>query len=150
MKTVFLWTILFAFLQSSILSLNLVLVILIASSIATDDGKNLILAFFAGLALSFLTQTNLGYWPLLFLFISKLGLLIKKLPVSFNPFIIFLAGLFLVFLSALAGKLFINQEFQILNIFFEAFLVIPAYFLIRLWEERFVVKGQIKLKYNSR
>ncbi|MBI2593228.1 hypothetical protein HYW44_01120 [Candidatus Daviesbacteria bacterium] len=146
MKTLFLWIILFAFLQSSVISLNLVLVVLIARSLAIDDGANLLLAFFGGLILSFLTQTNLGYWPLLLLFIVKIGILTRKLPISFNPFLIFLSGGVLVFLSAAVNKLFLHQDFQFFQLVFEAVLVVPAFFLIRIWEERFVEKSQIRLK----
>lgn len=146
MKTLFLWIILFAFLQSSVISLNLVLVVLIARSLAAGDGANLLLAFFGGLILSFLTQTNLGYWPWLLLFIVKIGILTSKLPVSFNPFVIFLSGSVLVFFAALVNKFFLHQDFQFLKLVFEAILVVPAFFLIRIWEERFVEKSQIRLK----
>lgn len=149
MKTLFLWIILFAFLQSSVISLNLVLVVLIARSLAVDNGANLLLAFFGGLILSFLTQTNLGYWPLFLLFIVKIGLLTGKLPVSFNPLVIFLSGSVLVFFAALINKLFLHQDFQFLKLVFEAVLVVPAYFLIRIWEERFVPKSELRLKLKK-
>lgn len=146
MKTLFFWIILFAFLQSSVLNLNLVLVVLIARSLGLDDRANLLLAFFGGLILSFLTQSNLGYLPLVYIIIVKLGHLIKKLPVSFNLFVIFASGLVLVFLTALLNKFFANQALGFFSHIFEAVLVVPAYFLIRFWEERFEVNSQIKLK----
>lgn len=146
MKTLFLFIVLFAFLQASVLSVNLVLIVLIARSLAVDDSSNLLLAFFSGLLLSFLTQTNLGYWPLVLLFIVKIGLFIKKFPVSFNPLVIFIAGSILVLLNGISGRIFLHQDLQFFRIIFEAVLVVPAYFLIRFWEERFIAKSHIRLK----
>lgn len=146
MKAFLLFIVLFAFLQSAVLTLNLVLVILIARSLVLDDGENLISAFFGGLILSLLTQTNLGYWPLVLILTVKLGQLLKSLPVSFNPIMIFIAGAVQILMVVLLNKFFINERIEIYPHIIEAVLVLPAYFLIRIWEERFVAKSTIKLR----
>lgn len=146
MKVFLLFMVLFAFLQSAVLTLNLVLVILIARSLVSDDDENLIVTFFGGLLLSFLTQTNLGYWPLVLILTVKLGQLLKRLPVSFNPIMIFIAGAVQISVVVLLNKFFINGKIEIYPHIIEAISVLPAYFLIRMWEERFVAKSGIKLR----
>ncbi|HLC87832.1 MAG TPA: hypothetical protein VJG66_02145 [Patescibacteria group bacterium] len=146
MKTFLLLLILSSFIQSAFLPFNLVLVLLVARSLAVEDRNNLVLAFAGGLALSFLTQTNLGYWPLVLVLTVKLTGMIKKLPLSFNPLIIFLSGIVIVWAVALTGSVFINEKIQISNHLIESVLIVPVFYLVRAWEERFVVKGTIRLK----
>lgn len=146
MKTFLLFLTLFAFLQSAFLPVNLVLVILIARGLIIDDRENLILAFFGGLILSFLTQVNMGYYPLLFILIVKFASLIRKLPVSFNLLVVFISGGLLLSLAALINSWVIGETLSIYRHFIEAILVIPAYFLIRNWEDRFIVKSHMKLR----
>lgn len=146
MRLFLLLIVLFAFLQSAFLNINLVLVVLIARNLYLDSRENLWLAFLGGLVLSFLTQTNLGYWPLILIMVVKLGQLLRKLPVSFNPLMVFLAGGFQILLVVLLNKFFLNERIELYPHVLEAVLVVPAYFLIRFWEERFVTKGVIRLK----
>lgn len=146
MKTFLLILILFAFLQSAFLTLNLVLVAIIARSLAIEQRSNLFLAFFGGLVLSFLTQVNLGYWPLVLILVVKLVSLLKKLPVSLNPLMVFLYGSLLVSFTASLNKFFINPGFEFLPNILETFLVIPFFYAALVWEDRFIVKRSIKLK----
>lgn len=146
MKTFLLLLILLSFLQSAFLPFNLVLVFLIARSLVVEDRSNLILAFGSGLVLSFLTQVNLGYWPVVLVLAVKLAGMVKKIPVSFNPVIILLSGTVVISIVAVINNFFIGEKIQILPLILEAVLVLPAYYLTRAWEERFVVKGTIRLK----
>lgn len=146
MKTLLLFITLFAFLQSAFLPVNLVLVLLIARSLIIDDRENLYLAFFGGLILSFLTQINLGYYPILFLAVVKLSGMFKMLPVSFNLLMVFLSGALIVALTTTVNRLVIGQYVEVWPHLMEAVLVIPTYFFVKLWEERFVVKSHMKLK----
>lgn len=142
MKTFLLFLSLFAFLQSAFLPINLVLVLLIARDLVVEDRDNLLLAFFGGLILSFLSQINLGYFPLIFILTVKLNALLKKLPVSLNPLMIFLYGSLLITLAALLNSFFVSQQLTIAVHLIEAILVLPSYYLVKLWEERFLVKSQ--------
>lgn len=146
MKTFLLFLSVFAFMQSAFLPLNLVLVLLIARSLVREDRSNLFMGFFGGLILSFLTQVNLGYWPIVFILVVKLSSLIKRLPVSFNPLIIFFCSIFIVSSVRIFNVFFMNEELKITTLIFEAILVVPVFYLVRGWEERFVVKGVIKLR----
>lgn len=146
MKTFLLLLTFFAFLQSAFLPVNLVLVVLIARGLVTEDRDNLFLAFFTGLILSFLTQVNLGYYPVVFISVVKLAMMLKKLPVSFSLLMIFLSGALLIALTAFLNSFFTGQILSLYPHIIEAVLVIPAYFLIKLWEERFIIKSHTKLR----
>ncbi len=146
MKTFLLFLLFFAFLQSAFLPIDMVLVLLIARSLVIEDRENLFLAFFGGLLLSFLTQVNLGYYPLIFILIVKLAGLFKKLPVSFNPFMVFGSGTLLIILVALINSFFISQQLEVYPHLIEVILVLPVYYLIKFWEERFVIKSHTKLR----
>lgn len=146
MKTFLMIIILCSFLQSAFLGINLVLVFIIARSLATNDKSNLYLAFVGGISLSFLTQVNLGYWPLILLLVSKITSAARFLPVSLNPLMIFLVGGVQIVLVAVANMLISGSELKFLNIILEAVLVIAAFYLARAWDERFVVKREIKLR----
>lgn len=149
MKILLLLLILFAFFQSAVSTLNFVLIILIARSLVLESKENLVLAFFGGFMLSFLTQTNLGYWPLLLILVTRLGHLLRKLPVSFNPVMVFIAGSIQVLLVLMAGKFFIGSGFEVYPHLYETLLVVPSYYLIRMWEERFVPKSELRLKLKK-
>lgn len=146
MKTFLLVLSLFAFLQSAFLPINMVLVLIIARSLVVEDRENLFAAFFGGLILSFLAQVNLGYYPLLFIFIVKIAGMLKKLPVSFNYLMVFLSGIFLITIGTLLNSFFIGINFEIYSHIIEAILVLPVYYLIKFWEDRFIVKPHMKLR----
>lgn len=135
-----------AFLQSAFLPVNLVLVTLIARSFAVTDRTNLWLAFLGGLILSFLTQTNLGYYPLIFLIIVKLNYVLKNLPISFSPLMIFLLSVVLISISALFNKYLTFGNWDLYSRLFEAVIILPVFYAVRFWEDRFLPKKAIKLK----
>ena len=145
MKT-FLLLLLFAFLQSAFLPLDLVLVLLVARSLAVEDRSNLLLGFLSGLTLSFLTQINLGYWPIVLILAVKLTGMIRKLPVSFNPAAILLSGSVIISVVAVINSFFIGEKIQIFPKVLEVALVLPTFYLTKVWEERFVIKRHIKLR----
>ncbi len=146
MKTLLLLTTLFAFLQSAFLPVNLVLVLIAARGLVSDDRQSLYIAFFGGLILVFLMQVNLGYYPLILILLVKIAALVKRLPVSFNLLVIFASGILLIGIGNLLGVIFIQQEFKIYIYIIEILLFIPFYYLTRFWEERFSVKPHQKLR----
>ncbi len=146
MKTLLLIITLFAFLQSAFLPVNIVLILIIARSLIVDDRENLFLAFFGGLILAFLTQINLGYYPIIFVFLVVIAGMLKKLPVSFGLLMTFLFGGLLITLTALLNNYFIGQYLEFYPHLIEAILLLPTYFLMKFWEERFVIKSHTKLR----
>lgn len=146
MKIFLLVIVLASFLQSAFLPINFVLVLIVARSLVVEDTGNYFLAFFGGLILSFLTQANLGYWPIIFLIVVKLAYMIKKIPVSFNPLIIFISGAILILITDYSGLLFSQQSFSLWIYLTEIILILPIYFISKIWEERFTVKKHTKLR----
>lgn len=146
MKTLLLLITLFAFLQSAFLPVNLVLVLIAARGLVSDDRQSLYIAFFGGLILGFLMQVNLGYYPLVLILLVKIAVFIKKLPVSFNILVIFASGVLLIGIGNLLNTVFIQQEFKIPIYIVEILLFVPFYYLTRFWEERFSVKPHQKLR----
>ena len=146
MKTFILLLILAALLQSSFLPLNLVLILLICRSFVVLEYSNLILGFSIGILLGILTSQNIGFWPLVFLIMIKLASSFKKLPISSNALTIIPFSLIIVLLTSVTEKIFLNQSINISKVIAEATISLPVFLLIRLWEERFIVRSEIKLK----
>lgn len=146
MKTLLLLITFFAFLQSAFLGVNLVLVLIVARGLVVDDREALFLGFFGGLILGFLTQVNLGYYPLVFILTIKAAGVLKKLPVAFNLLTVLLFGAVLIILNAFLNSLFIGQMFDVYPHLIEIVLVLAFYFPVKFWEERFIVKKQAKLR----
>jgi cell shape-determining protein MreD len=149
MKIFLLLITLAAFLQSAFLPINLVLVLIVARSLVIEDRDNLFIAFFGGLILSFLTQSNLGYYSILFILLVKLASMLRKLPVSFNLIMIFISGALLIGIAGMLSSFFAGQSFTFWPRLTEMILVLPTYLLLRSWEDRFVATSHTKLRIRA-
>jgi cell shape-determining protein MreD len=139
-----------SFLQTTIIPLNLVLIVLISRSFIKVERENLYLAFCFGLFLSFLSLNPIGVLSILYLIIIQAIYLISKtrfanlilmiLPVSFLMYLIIYTIRFV-----LQGQTFYFS----FNILAETMLTLPTYLVLRYWEERFVVKKEIKLRFRA-
>lgn len=138
-----------SFAQTAFLPINLVLIFLITRSLVVEERSNYFGAFFIGVIMGVLTGQNLGIWPLIFLGVVKLINLLKKLPFSFNyKTLIPLA--FLIYLTvSFLEKILFGQSINIIKVIFETGLTLPIYFFVKFWEERFIVKPDIKLKIKD-
>lgn len=138
-----------SFIQSSVLPLDLCLVLIICYTLITNYKSSLIAAFIGGLFLSLLTVQNLGFWPIIFLLVIKLTTLIKKMPFATN-FWIFAPAVFLISLGVnFLTMIFLGQSIEFLRIIFNTIAAVPIYFFLKIWEERFVVKQDLRLKLRS-
>ena len=138
-----------SFIQSSVLPIDLCLVFIICYALITDYKSNLIVVFLGGILLSLLTVVNLGFWPIIFLLVLKSTTLIKKMPFATN-FWLFVPAVFLISLGVnFLTMIFLGQSIEFLRIIFNTFAAIPIYFFFRFWEERFVVKHDIRLKLRN-
>lgn len=147
MKTLIAILTILAFLQTTIIPLDLVLIILICRAYLKTDETNLYLAFGFGLLLSFLQLTPLGLLSIIYLSLIQLTQLSTKFPLIRRSFLIIPVSFFLLSLNQLANYLFFHQSLQLFpRVVIESLLSWPLLFLIKLWEERFVVKKEIKLK----
>lgn len=146
MKTLITVLIIASFIQSTIVSLNLVLIILLCRSYIRPDRANLFLAFAFGLVDGYLSLNVLGFSSILYLVWVLLILTLAKSPLAGN----LLIGP-LIFLILLANQqvysFFVHQSAEIFpKIFWESLLALPIFYLTKIWEERFIVRREIKLR----
>ena len=150
MKLFILLIIISLFLQSSFVPVNLVLILIISRALVTEDISNYYASFFAGIFLGILSVSNIGYWPITLLIIVKAVYLSKKLPLSKNILSAVITAFILILLSDFLQSKFLSQNFQILKTISEALLTVPFYYLFKFWEDRFIVKPEVRLKIRSR
>lgn len=149
MKLFFLIFILVAFIQTSFLDINLCLMLIIARSFVVDRPSNYIVAFGGGLILGLLSGQNLGYFASIFLVTTKLIQIFKRLPISSNFLtVIPVATVILLVFEGFEALVF-RQTFNPLKTILESIMILPIYALVRFWEERFIVKHEIKLKIKG-
>lgn len=140
---------LISFLESTILPFDLILIILIARSFIVTERSNYFLAFFFGILVSLLLGYPLGLLSLIYLFAVVMAHIIKTTDLAVY-WIIILPLTFLL----LSFEQFILQILNISNFNFSSLMIpiiiiLPIYFLVRFWEERFVVAKDIKLKMGK-
>ena len=147
MKTLIFILIVISFLQSTILPFNLCLIILICRSHIRSDKYNLYLAFGFGLLISHLTLTPLGVYSLVFLILTQSANLLSKTRFTVSSLFVIPVVFLSLLLNNLITSLIINQPIIIgLQIFIESGLSLPVFYLVRLWEERYIVRKEIKLR----
>lgn len=147
MKTLIIILIITSFIQSSILPLDLILLVLISRSLLRPDRTNLFLAFGFGLLTSHLNLTPLGFDSLIYLVIVEVLCGLSKSRLSPNFYLIIPISLGSLFLHQQIISLLTHTTFHFFpKIFIEGFLSLPIFFLIKIWEERFIVRHEIKLR----
>lgn len=138
-----------AFVQSAFLPINLCLVLIISRSFVEERSSNLIASFLCGIFLGLLTVTNIGFWALTFLAVSKIVHILRNLPLTNSPRLIAPIALVIIIAVSFLEQVFLGQKMNVLKIGFETLLTIPVYIFIRFWEERFVVKSPTRLKIRN-
>lgn len=147
MKTLIIILIIAAFLQTTILPLDLVLMILICRSYIKTEKENLYLAFFTGLLISHLNLTLIGLQSILYLVLIQITQILSKSRLAGNSLVIIPLSFILFSLNQITNSIVLHQTIQIFpGVLIESILSLPTLFLIRLWEERFIVNKAIKLK----
>lgn len=146
MKTLIVILIIASFLQTTILPIDLVLLLLICRAYLKSEKTNLYLAFAFGLLTAHLNLTNLGVSSLIYLTLVQITQMLSKLRLAGNPLMVIPLSFLLLFLNQVIQLLTTQQPLAIYKLIIEALLSLPIFYLIRLWEERFVVRKEIKLK----
>lgn len=147
MKTLIAILIILSFLQTSVILLDLVLLILICRSYLKTDSANLYLSFGFGLLISHLLLLPLGLYSILYLLVAILTELFTKSPLAGRSLFIIPVSLILLSFSQITGSLILHQNLPIFpKVFIEALLSLPLFYLLRFWEERFIVRKDIKLR----
>lgn len=141
----FFWYIFFiilAFLQSTVLPLDFLLLLVISLSVIVGQTKTLQLVFWTGLLLDFLLMHRLGQTAIFYLFISVVVMLYGKKFHGQNPvFLLFYTAL----VSFLENILFlgkVNQQSVILQII----LILPLFFASKFLQEFLNSKNYQQLK----
>lgn len=146
MKTLIIILTLAAFLQTTILPIDLVLLILICRAYVKAERANLYLAFAFGILTSHLNLTGLGLESLLYLITVQVVQLLSKSNFAGNPLLIIPISVVFLSLNQVVISLVGHQTMEFSRVFIAAVLSLPVLYLVRLWEERFVVRKEIKLK----
>lgn len=141
MKTLIVILIIASFVQSTILPIDLVLIILICRSYVKSDQTNLFLAFGFGLLVSHLELTPFGLPAIIYLLIVQITQTFAKSRLAGNWLLII--PISLVFLSL--NQLTISMQLST-KVIIESLLALPIFYIVRLWEERFILQKEIKLK----
>lgn len=141
--------VLFCFLQEAFLPFNLVLLILVSRAFVVSENENFYLAFVFGLILSFLAGYPLGSLSIIYLIIVLIIHIFRRFQFVTHPAVVIpVAGVALL-ADQLARSLMLGSNIDLTKIPVQIILVIPIYFAVLLWEERFIVRKDIKLKVNN-
>lgn len=146
MKTLIIILIIASFIQTTILPIDLVLLILICRSYIKSDSGNLYLAFFFGIFISHLNLVSIGFQSLIILSLVETTEILSKLRLAGNPLLIVPLSLLLLTFNQLANSILSHSIFDFSKIIIASLLSLPILFLIRLWEERLIVRKDIKLR----
>ena len=147
MKTLIFVLIISSLLQSTILAIVLVLIILICRSYIRPDRANLLLAFGFGLLNAHLSLTTMGIQSLIYLTLVLMTQSLSKTRLAGNSLLIVPLSLFLLSINQMLMALFLHHSVQLFpKVFIEVTLSLPILFLIRFWEERFIIRKEIKLR----
>lgn len=146
MKVIIAILIIAAFLQSTILPIDLVLLVLIPRAYIKPDRTNLYLAFIFGLFISHLDLTKFGLQSLIYLIIIQATQVLSRLRLAGNPLLIIPVTLVFLLLDQVVNILLTHQMWDFPGILFASFLSLPILYMLKIWEERFIAQKEIKLK----
>lgn len=147
MKILIVILIIISFVQSTILPLDLVLLILICRSYIRPEKSNLFLAFAFGLLSAHLNLTILGLSSLIYVMTISITEGLSKSRLADNSFLIVPLCLFLMIINQLILSLVGQQAIQpVPRVLVESLLSLPILYLVRFWEERFIVRDT-RLKF---
>lgn len=146
MKIQIVTLVLASLIQVVFLPIDLVALLLITQALIRNEKNNLIITFFIGLFMAHLQQLPLGLLSLIYIFEIELVQILKKIPLSgiFIPFLVtaFVLIINSIFYSIIASHTLIFWP----KLFIEMILSIPTYIIMSFWQDRFIIKKDIKLK----
>lgn len=147
MKTLIIILVIAAFLQSTILPLDLVLIILICRAYVKGGKENLYLAFIFGLLTAHLNLTLLGVNSILYVLLIQITQILSRSRLAANLLVIIPLAFILLSVNKVTNAFLLQETIQIFpRVLIESVLALPTLHLIRLWEERFIVRKEIKLR----
>ncbi|MDO8570740.1 MAG: hypothetical protein Q7R97_04115 [Candidatus Daviesbacteria bacterium] len=141
--------ILLSFLEGTIIPFDLVLMILIARSFIVAEKSNYYLAFCFGLLVSLLLGYPLGLYSLIYLFAVAISHIIKTTNLKAYWIVVLPLTFSLLLFEQAILKLLNISNFNLSLLLVPTILMLPVYFIVRVWEERFIVAKDIKLKMGK-
>lgn len=149
MKTLIAILIIVSFLQATIVPIDLVLIILLCRSFIKTEKANLYLAFAFGLVLSHLSNTLMGVQSIIFLVMMVAVEEMSRLRLSQNALFIVPISLAAISINAVVLSLLGHTSLVLIPKIFGALLALPVFYLVRFWEERFIIRKDIRLKIRG-
>lgn len=147
MRILILVLIMSALLQTTILPLDLVLMILLLRSLIKSEKINLYLAFGFGLLISHLSVSPLGLYSIFYLIFAEICQLMAKSTLSANVLVVVPVTVLMLVLNNVLISFILGQTIEIWpKILYLFLLSIPTYIILRFWEERFIIKPEIRLR----
>lgn len=141
MKTLIVLLIIISFIQTTVMPLDLVLIILICRSYLKASDSNLFLSFAFGLLIGHLNLTPLGIESIIYLCLVQITQVLSKTRLAGNSLLIIPLSLILLSINHLA-----LNNFTLPKVILESLLSLPILYIVRIWEERFIVRKEIKLR----
>ncbi len=146
MKTLIFILTLLSFLQATVIPLDLVLIFLMSRAMVLQDKENLYFAFGFGLLISFLTNTPLGFYSLLYLCLVQLVSMVNKMPITGHFLVVVPITFVGLCIKNLALDLVLKESFMIWPVIIGTIVSLLIYFGVKFWEERFIIKHDVRLK----
>ncbi|MBI2597139.1 hypothetical protein HYW41_03220 [Candidatus Daviesbacteria bacterium] len=147
MKTLIFILIIASFIQTTILSVDLVLLILICRAYIRTDKNNLYLAFGFGILISYLDLRPVGNISIIYLILTELAQTLSKSRLAGNSLLIIPLSFVFLMINQIVNTLLSFDQLQLFpKIVVESLLSLPILYFLRLWEERFIVRKELKLK----
>lgn len=140
---------LLSFLQSALIPFNLVFLVIITRSFITAEKTNYWLAFWFGILLSLLIGLPLGPLSIIYLLSAGLVQAIKKAQFASHWAVILPLSVVLLFFDHGIRSILMGSSFAPGPVLVQSALVLPVYFIVRVWEERFIPRAEIRLKVGK-
>lgn len=141
--------ILFCFLQEAFLPINLVLLFLISRAFVVSGKENYYLAFISGLMLSFLAGYHLGVLSMVYLMIILAIHIFRRKQFITHPIIMIPIAAVALSFDEIISSAVSSSSLNLWSLIPQIILVIPIYFAVLFWEERFITRKDIKLKVKN-
>jgi cell shape-determining protein MreD len=139
-------TVIAALLQTTLTNLNLVLLVVVATSVLRKDTSSLIISFVAGLILGFFSGHNLGFYSILFLLISQLCRFYRMLPISSHPLFLLPVVVVAIVIEKFASSIFLQQTINWYDLPVQLLLFYLIFGLSAFYEDRFSTRSDLRLK----
>lgn len=146
MKTLIIVLIIASVLQTTVLPVDLVLLILICRTYVKSERANFYLGFAFGLLVSHLNLTPLGLQSIAYIVAVAATESLSRLRLAGNPLLIIPISLVFLSLNQIVNSLLSYNLLDFPKLIFASIFSLPVLYLIRFWEERFIVRKEYKLK----